>query len=111
MIGAKNSMSMSLCQAAALALVGWHLMLPPDRGGKDGQVILNPNAPIREWFLAGSFDTADACKQGQAEGFGHWSDAASKHAGTKQGDKDNAMVAWYNFGRCIATDDPRLREK
>jgi len=95
-------------QAAALALVGWYLMLPPEQGGQGS---FNPSAPLREWFLAGSFDTPDACQQRQTKEWARWFEAASKHERTKERDKADMMSAWYNFGKCIASDDPRLKEK
>ena len=102
---------MNLRHAAALALVGWYLMLPPEQGGP-GQ--FNIHAPLSQWSLEGSFDTVDDCKRGQQDGLGKWFSAgedAIKHAQTKERDKDLLMVAWYNYGECIASDDPRLKEK
>jgi hypothetical protein len=43
---------MTLRKAAALALVGWYLMMPP--WGK-------LNAPLSEWVVYQSFDSAENC--------------------------------------------------
>lgn len=43
---------MKLQNAAALALVGWYLMMPPW-----GKV----NAPLSEWVVYQSFDSAEIC--------------------------------------------------
>ena len=45
--------------AAALALVGWYLMVPPaERGGKQ----LDYHAPLSTWSIMQSFDTAQSCE-------------------------------------------------
>jgi hypothetical protein len=50
---------MKLCHAAAVALVGWYLMLPPVR--PDGSV--NANAPLLKWKTSKTYDTADDRKK------------------------------------------------
>ena len=45
--------------AAALALVGWYLMVPPMEGGHT-----NPSAPLSSWRMtAGSYDAAIECRK------------------------------------------------
>ena len=51
--------------AAALALVGWYLMIPPIHGGD-----FNENAPISRWKVAGSYDIAAECPRFSAERIG-----------------------------------------
>ena len=49
---------MKLRHTAALALVGWYLMVPyPDVPGKSP----NFKAPLSQWNQMGAFDTAPAC--------------------------------------------------
>jgi hypothetical protein len=48
---------MNLRHAAALALVGWYLMVPPSTGGK-----LDTKAPLPQWINEGAFDRADDCE-------------------------------------------------
>ena len=87
--------------AAALALVGWYLMLPPWSGpGK-----FNDKAPILEWQQAGAFDSASECERDR-------NDTATVLFNNKK-KKLDASTAYYNgslyaSGRCISTDDPRL---
>ena len=86
--------------AAALALVGWYLMVPDST---DLQRQLNPETkkyealapPIREWSINQSFDTAAECE------------AVIKES-TQRAQKDcpDCVV----LAKCIATDDPRLKE-
>jgi hypothetical protein len=86
--------------AAALALVGWYLMSAPlvtvnrscgadrDLGGcpvlNDYMATWDIHAPIRRWEIVGTFHTEKECKA---------------HRGVNP------------LEQCIATDDPRLKEK
>jgi hypothetical protein len=48
---------MTLRHAAALAVIGWYLMMPPPYWSKT-----NPrNAPLRQWTVFGRYDTAQEC--------------------------------------------------
>ena len=85
---------MKLRHTAALALVGWYLMLPPA-----GQASLcDPDAPISRWKIVRSFDRADDCK-----------DVYVRGVKTYEGQKDRSECA--KAALCIASDDPRLKEK
>jgi hypothetical protein len=88
--------------AAALALVGWYLMVPPvDSGG------LNEAAPINRSRIAISFDTADACQQAENLAIQSFE---KKVKGMSREIREFNLAA-YMLARCIATDDPRLKEK
>ena len=91
---------MKLHHAAALALVGWYLMMPP--WGK-------LNAPLSEWVIYQSFDSAEVCAVArkalvdyQANYQGMAMTLITQSGGNLQFDGSMAT--------CIATDDPRLRE-
>jgi hypothetical protein len=48
--------------AAALALLGWYLMVPPVINNKAATTVdLLTDAPLGHWEILGSFDSADAC--------------------------------------------------
>ena len=86
--------AMNLRHAAALALVGWYLMVPPfQRGG------VNLDAPLRSWRLFGSYDTANDCEDDHLEMV-----EKSKHAAPS----DHLIM---ELAQCIASDDLRLKEK
>jgi hypothetical protein len=53
---------MNLRHAAALALVGWYLMVPPFTAQRAGPVDVDDQAPLSKWTIAGSFDTAEQCR-------------------------------------------------
>jgi hypothetical protein len=87
---------MKTCHAAALALIGWYLMLPPT----DGRVVY-PAAPLADWINVGSYDSAKDCET-----------ALSSDIGKALQIKEHPAVFDDAFhGKCIATDDPRLKDK
>jgi hypothetical protein len=76
---------MKLRHAAALALVGWYLMVPPQtRTWWIGEERYDDAAPLNRWTIEQSFDKAELCEAArQATQAGH--------------------------AVCVATDDPRLK--
>jgi hypothetical protein len=116
-------MAMNLRHAAALALVGWYLMLPLVNGDASPATQL----PLSEWTQEGSFDRAEDCKRALAE---RLQTAKQRIAKVKQhmdalphSDRplseaapdvyrEDLQVTAYALnaysGQCIASDDPRL---
>ena len=90
---------MKLCHAAALALVGWYLMLPPVR--PDGSA--NADAPLSKWKTSNTYDTPDECKKVLSGLRGGWVGYANGHELNYPSQKETAA--------CIASDDPRLKGK
>ncbi len=88
--------------AAALALVGWYLMLPPIVNDQP-----DTTQPLNTWDIWRSFDTATGCEENR--------DFKAKQM--RETFKKNAVAAekWATiFGvdsKCIGTDDPRLKDK
>ena len=84
--------------AAALAFVGWYLMVPAP--GLE-------NRPLSYWSHMGSYDTAKECEQGmrgwyklnEQDGF-----AMKKYTAAQ------VKNAWL-LAECIEADDPRLKER
>jgi len=112
--------------AAALALVGWYLMVPPPHtvlqgvgegapliarpAGEEGPSIVqeevevpNPKAPLSQWSKEASFDTAKECEAKRKAN-------RRAYAGFYRGLRDYALTAAVS-AQCVATDDPRLKEK
>jgi hypothetical protein len=106
---------MTLRHAAALALVGWYLMMPPINPSTDNERL---DAPVSEWVIDSSYDSAQECQQAihtlqrslmpprgaSAESVRSQAAKAGQHA--RATDYERAIAAI-----CIATDDPRLKEK
>lgn len=103
--------------AAALALVGWYLMAPPNK---------NEDTPISAWIVRRTYDSADACQAGLSK------DRAQAAAKLRQYDSmtdlqrrnlehnqealdreiaDNASIDESFRSACIEQGDPRLKGK
>ena len=113
--------------ASALALLGWYLMVPqvkPNTGKVDFK------APLAQWNQMGAFDTATACEKERDSRLASSDKAVDElNAELKavpdksQPLKDAAPKVYEDYvsvtsfvlemkaSRCIASDDPRLKEK
>src|SRR5271157_3117240 len=108
---------MNLRHTAALALVAWYLMLPPNK--KD-------DAPLSEWTVSRSYDSAETCQSAQTNNrdqaaaklkqYDSMTDQQRRNLEHNQqtfdqetNDRDNFSAAFQSA--CIASDDPRLKEK
>jgi hypothetical protein len=98
---------MKPCHAAALALLGWYLMVPPPMRLSDGRIdpdmISDLSAPLPHWYRVRSFDTAAACTaelEVMKRRAAVWKrQAAREHPLPALGEPEN---------RCVSSDDPRL---
>jgi len=77
-----------------LALIGWYLIVPPN---KDGQILID--RPLSKWTYLNSFDSARECRE-----------AGLEHVRQAETDTpaDRARLSQAQAWECIATDDPRL---
>jgi len=87
--------------AAALALVGWYLMVPPRviQSQTTEQQTFDYGAPLSKWTVSSAYDAAHECE-------------GAKFL-NREGHKQNSdpLKAAFDAAQCIATDDPRLKEK
>ncbi len=74
---------------------GWYLMMPPR--GRDGRP--DHEAPLSHWSVHSSYDTARECQTG-------WVAAIRLSKGAPL-----SYAEQIDLAKCIATDDPRLKEK
>ena len=84
---------MNTRHAAALALVGWYLMMPPLRGGGKP----DDQAPISAWTVFRKFDSTAACQE--------WKYKLETRA------RKTGRYGPRPVFMCVASDDPRLKEK
>ena len=97
-----NSMSMNLRHAAALALVGWYLMIPPTRGAP-AEILYH--APISLWEVSDQYDSKVECQNSLKEIVKN-----AQHNSDQCTNGDCAVtVAQLAGGRCMAFDDLRLK--
>ncbi len=103
---------MSLRHAAALAIVGWYLLVPP--------IADNPTdigrAPLSEWINKGSYDTAAQCRDALNANIKYHLDRTTRleREPYVEADVKQATRLLYEAARsaqCVATDDPRLKIK
>jgi hypothetical protein len=97
---------MKLRHAAALAAIGWYLMLPPiPKTGTPPDT----TAPLNTWRSEGAFDTAHECQAYLVE----LDDLNSQRRAHLFASSNPARRGYLTLallaGRCIATDDPRLK--
>jgi hypothetical protein len=90
--------------AAALALVGWYLMVPPlTPGGGPHEVLFH--APLSKWEVGEGHDTKAECEVSLRESVKNMDrDANACEVGSCA-----VQVVEYAHGRCMASDDPRLK--
>ena len=96
--------------AAALVLVGWYLIIPPLKS----EWTLNPDAPLSEWDITGNaLDTAAACEKARAQvlTLAKNIESGAPEFAVKDNNQRQVYVTAFRMVRCIATDDPRLKEK
>jgi hypothetical protein len=94
--------------AAALALVGWYLMVPPLVGTPPNQVSVNLGAPLSEWETYDSYDSAADCHNAALEQLAI-SEHVSAHHNCDTENTCETLQTQTKLAKCIATDDPRLK--
>ena len=93
---------MKLRHTAALALVGWYLMVPPMAGDHT-----NPSAPLSSWRMtAGSYDTAIECRKVLEDST---RDAIKALQDPHVLPFTRSASLQVLDAACVATDDPRLK--
>jgi hypothetical protein len=82
--------------AAALALAGWYLMVPPNKPNREPDA----HAPLSQWTMAGSYDSAKECDERYHSDL----DAALD---IKRRGGDAQIFERVKAEQCIASDEPR----
>jgi hypothetical protein len=90
---------MRYCQVAALALIGWYLLLPP--AGRDCPVGKVDLPPLSQWLKRPTvYRNQDECE--------HVLDRQLRLANSKN---RQTAVNYYKQAQCVSADDPRLKSK
>ena len=109
----------TLRHAVALTLVGWYLMTPPlikgahnIKGGAHNTYTVYRSAPLSEWQIQESYDSAAQCEEGRP-GFVRAARRLVISAGlcTETGPCNEPELESAALVLCIATDDPRLKDR
>jgi hypothetical protein len=98
---------------AALAFVGWYLMMPPDSAKIPHDV--DPDVPISRWINVTSFPDQDSCEKALANLQNNFQDPIEldKTGKLKRLDKNDAALGKARAinAACVASDDWRLKGK
>jgi hypothetical protein len=100
-----NRQAVKLHHAAALALVGCYLMVPPS---------FDSTVPLSQWLTLGIFDTAKECESRRVTLNDPAFQAALAKAAAKKGWvwKNRSLgLSRIEAAQCVASDDPRLKGK
>ena len=104
---------MKTCHAAALALVGWYLMLPPLQfvgpANDYSLAIVDSAAPLSKWLPMMTFKTLQECDNFSTRLAGNLRKSVKTERDKK--DVETLIGIWLGKYQCVATDDPRLKGK
>lgn len=102
---------MNIRHAAALALIGWYLMVPNVVWEKD-RFLVGPVDCCEGWGKQmGSYDTAAECNAAKENLELSPSQATADSAKRDPAGFNLAAKTAKEWALCVATDDPRLKEK
>lgn len=109
--------------AVALALVGWYPMVPfaTSSNALLDQQTTDPSLPLSRWTIEKSFDSASECESV----LDTWHNASVTPDGSvkmqlnplkapppkQNNERQRNWDVNLSYARCIASDDPRLKEK
>jgi hypothetical protein len=100
--------------AAVLALAGCYLMLPPLQfvgPGNDpyGAAIVDDAAPLSRWLPMMTFKTLQECDNFSTRLARNMRKSVKTERDKR--DVETLIRIWLGKYQCVATDDPRLKEK
>ena len=102
--------------AAALALVGWYLMMPPVSADTD-RAFIDSQTPIWQWQIRGTFDSAIDCAKAREKSQRAWRDSEERNlesAAKMDANLNKKSVAAFEAARrikCVSVDDWRASRK
>jgi hypothetical protein len=96
--------------AAALALVAWFLMVPPDHPKLTDTLDWTSQAPLPTWRIVQRFDPKSACERRRLEIISDAKHSIKSDAAAKHPEAVLTDYAIANNATCISRDDPRLKK-
>jgi hypothetical protein len=103
MAAEQKEKEVTLRHAAALALVGWYMMIPPL--SRTVRFEVDYGAPLSAWPIMRSFDNAERCEDYRSHELEKYRASAAAAPTNILQTFSNAML----FSQCAASDDPRLK--
>lgn len=92
--------------ALSLLALGWYLLVPPRSLEAGSPVTAIP--PLSQWQMLRSFDNAEACEGALTTLLKGLKQNLDKNPSDAKAAK---QYAFASDARCVASDDPRLKEK
>jgi hypothetical protein len=92
--------------AAALVLLAWYLMVPPPL--HHGNPPVDLEAPLSKWRLFSMHDSAAECEKGLVA---FYKLAKAELIANPADEGDRVQFYQLESLQCVASDDPRLKEK
>ena len=90
--------------AAALAVVGWYLMVPPFSENPSSL----KNVPLSKWSIYKRYSALDECRYARSDITAGWLQDPLTDFVQRFG---NNFKSFFARAQCIETDDRRLKEK
>jgi hypothetical protein len=93
--------------AAALAFMGWYLLLPPL---VNAPYKVDTEAPLTSWKVYQTFDTREECDKSLLATKAKYQHTATAPVGAiKKGTR--AFALQMTFARCVSSDNPMLKAR
>jgi hypothetical protein len=112
---------MNIRHAAALALVGWYLMVPPLCADHDVPAYCREfHHPVGQWTIRDKFATEQECNAKLSDWRGHTRPTVACASGFERSCWDELSPHEHRilmdegdakFAKCISSDDPGLKAK
>lgn len=106
--------SFPACSGLPPGGVGRHLMVPPVGRTADGDLVIGINRPLQNWITSRTYDSAEECRHDQGllrRNLGLVNEPFDYPAAVSGDDATEIIKLLNKHSQCIATDDPRLKEK
>ena len=112
-VGRRKETSRILRHGAALALLGWSLIVPPVYDYQ-GNIVIGIHRPISDWKIARAYDSAEACQREMKHlvetGAPSTPQVFALPLNGLGADATPIGQVLLRHANCIAPDDPRLKE-
>jgi hypothetical protein len=112
-VGRRKEASGHLRHGAALALLGWSLIVPPVYDYQ-GNIVIGIRRPISDWKIAKTYDSVQACQREMKHlvetGAPSTPQVFALPLNGLGADATPIGQVLVRHANCIASDDPRLKE-
>ena len=106
-LGCYPQRAVNLRHAAVLVLTSWYLLAPPLTSSDKELERIAISAPLSYWVPYKEFDSMTACHTMEL----HFKMLAAQHLAKNDSEEARASAFRARNVRCVASDDPRLKEK